>query len=63
YEFVTLEEALKDEAYKSPDTFIKNNGISWIHRWAITQGKKKDLFGNEPEASKWVSDYAGIDYE
>ncbi|KAF0143139.1 MAG: pgdA [Stygiobacter sp.] len=63
YEFVTLEEALKDEAYESPDTFIKNNGISWLHRWAITQGKKKDFFGNEPEASKWVADYAGIDYE
>lgn len=63
YEFVTLDEALKDEAYKSPDTFIKNNGISWIHRWAITQGKKKDFFGDEPEASRWVADYAGIDYE
>lgn len=63
YVFVTLDEALKDEAYESPDTFIKNNGISWIHRWAITQGKKKDFFGNEPEASKWVGDYAGIDYE
>ncbi|MBI3123589.1 MAG: polysaccharide deacetylase family protein [Ignavibacteriales bacterium] len=63
YAFVTLDEALKDEAYESPDTFIKNNGISWIHRWAITQGKKKDFFGNEPEASKWVADYAGIDYE
>ncbi|KAF0162254.1 MAG: pgdA [Ignavibacteria bacterium] len=63
YAFVTLDEALKDEAYESPDTFIKNNGISWIHRWAITQGKKKDFFGNEPEASKWIADYAGIDYE
>ena len=63
YEFIALDEALKDEAYKSPDTFIKINGISWIHRWAITQGKKKDFFGNEPEASKWVADYAGIDYE
>ncbi|MDP2039182.1 MAG: polysaccharide deacetylase, partial [Ignavibacteria bacterium] len=63
YAFVTLDEVLKDEAYKSPDAFIKNNGISWIHRWAITQGKKKDFFGNEPEASKWVADYARIDYE
>lgn len=63
YEFVTLDEALKDEVYKSPDTFVKNNGISWLHRWAITQGKKKDFFGDEPESSKWVADYAGIDYE
>jgi len=63
YEFVSLEEALKDEAYKSSDTFIKNNGISWIHRWAITQGKKGSFFGDEPESSKWVNDYAGISYE
>lgn len=63
YEFVTLDEALNDEAYKSKDEFVKNNGISWLHRWAITQGKKKDFFGNEPEASKWVSKYAGINYE
>lgn len=63
YEFVTLDEALNDEAYKSKDEFVKNNGISWVHRWAITQGKKKDFFGNEPEAAKWVSKYAGIDYE
>lgn len=63
YEFVALEEALKDEAYQSKDTFVKNNGISWIHRWALTLGKKKDFFGSEPEASKWVNNYAGINYE
>ncbi len=63
YEFVSLDEALKDEAYKSPDTFIKNNGISWIHRWAITHGKKGSFFGDEPESSKWVNDYAVINYE
>lgn len=63
YEFVALEEALKDETYQSKDTFVKNNGISWIHRWALTLGKKKDFFGSEPEASKWVNNYAGINYE
>ncbi|MFA7418452.1 MAG: polysaccharide deacetylase family protein [Melioribacteraceae bacterium] len=63
YEFVSLDEALKDEAYKTPDSFVKNNGISWIHRWAITQGKKGSFFGDEPESSKWVNDYAGINYE
>lgn len=63
YEFVSLDEALKDEAYKSSDSFVKNNGISWIHRWAITQGKKGSFFGEEPESSKWVNNYAGINYE
>jgi len=63
YKFITLDAALKDEAYQSKDEFVKNNGISWLHRWAITQGNKKDFFGIEPESSKWVNDYAGINYE
>lgn len=63
YEFVTLDEALKDEAYQSEDKFIKNNGISWIHRWAITQGKKKDFFGNEPEVPEYIMDFTGLQYE
>lgn len=39
YEFVTLEDALTDEAYKLPDTFVSRAGISWLHRWAIAKGK------------------------
>jgi len=52
-----------DEAFKSKDTFIGAGGISWIHRWAITQGKKRDFFGNEPMMPKYIMNYAGIDYE
>lgn len=63
YKFISLDEALKDEAFKSKDTFIGAGGISWIHRWAVTQGKKKDFFGDEPESSKWINAYAEIDYE
>ncbi|MBI1939274.1 MAG: polysaccharide deacetylase family protein [Ignavibacteriales bacterium] len=63
YEFVTLDEALEDEAYQSEDRFIKNNGISWIHRWAITKGKKKDFFGNEPEVPEYIMDFTGLKYE
>ena len=63
YKFVTLEEALQDEAYKSKDTFTGNGGISWIHRWAITQGIKKDFFGDEPQVPKFIMMYAGVDYE
>ncbi|MEW6195021.1 MAG: polysaccharide deacetylase family protein [Bacteroidota bacterium] len=63
YEFVSLDEVLKDEAYQSEDKFIKNSGISWIHRWAITQGKGKDFFGIEPEAPKYIWDFTGLKYE
>lgn len=63
YKFITLEEALKDEVYKTKDTFIGRGGISWIHRWAVTAGKQKEFFAGEPLAPKWICDYAGVDSE
>jgi hypothetical protein len=63
YMFVSLEEALKDEAYKTKDTFVKNNGISWIDRWALTAGKTKEFFTGEPRTPKYIMDIAGVDSE
>lgn len=63
YEFVSLEEALKDEAYKSEDTFIKNAGISWLDRWALAKGKKRDFFQGEPVCPEHIMKYAGVDSE
>ena len=48
YEFVTMEKALKDKAYKTDITVYGNWGISWIERWALSQGKKGDFFKGEP---------------
>ncbi len=63
YEFIPLEEALADEAYKSQNTFIKNNGISWLDRWALTLGKKGDFFAGEPRVPKHILDIAGLESE
>ncbi|PKL84351.1 MAG: polysaccharide deacetylase [Ignavibacteriae bacterium HGW-Ignavibacteriae-3] len=63
YGFISLDEALEDEAYKSKDTFTGAGGISWIHRWALTQGKKKDFFGDEPGTPAYIMKYAGVDSE
>lgn len=60
YKFITLDEALRDDAYKSEDKFYKNNGISWLHRWALTAGKKGDYFAGEPVPEKYINDVAGI---
>lgn len=59
YRFVSLEEALKDEAYKSPDTFIKRNGISWLHRWAIAKGAG-NILPDEPKTPDFVLKAAGV---
>jgi peptidoglycan/xylan/chitin deacetylase (PgdA/CDA1 family) len=39
YRFITLEDALSDQAYGLPDTYIGEEGTGWLEHWAITQGK------------------------
>jgi hypothetical protein len=58
YSFIPLEEALKDEAYRSKDGYIGKGGISWIHRWALTQGKKGAFFKGEPAVPAMVTKWA-----
>jgi peptidoglycan/xylan/chitin deacetylase (PgdA/CDA1 family) len=54
YTFVPLEQATADPAYQSADTFVGPGGISWIHRWALTAGKRRPFFDGEPEVPEWV---------
>lgn len=62
YKFVTLENALTDEAYKLPDTFVKRNGISWLHRWALAKGRE-NVLPDEPKTPDFVLKAAGVDSE
>ena len=63
YSFITLAEALQDEAYRLPDSFTGRGGISWLHRWAITRGVDREFFAGEPEAPRFILDAAGVDSE
>ena len=57
YAFVTLEEALSDPAWKSPDGYFGPWGPSWLHRFAAARGEDvKALSRAEPEAPKWIAD-------
>jgi peptidoglycan/xylan/chitin deacetylase (PgdA/CDA1 family) len=62
YKFVKLEDALKDPAYRLPDTFVKRAGISWLHRWALDKGRDYVL-PNEPRVPEFVMKAAGVDSE
>lgn len=42
YRFITLEDALKDKAYRQPDTYAGKRGLSWLQRWAVTKGSEKN---------------------
>ena len=49
YGFVTLDAAVSDAAYLSPDTFVGAGGISWIHRWTLTKFGASGVLPDEPE--------------
>ncbi|RYF76031.1 MAG: polysaccharide deacetylase [Cytophagaceae bacterium] len=49
YSFITLAQAIQDPAYQSQDDYVNKGGISWLHRWALTQGKRGSFFKGEPE--------------
>jgi peptidoglycan/xylan/chitin deacetylase (PgdA/CDA1 family) len=63
YTFISLEHALKDNAYGLPDEYSGREGISWIHRWAITMGKRGDFFHGEPPTPAFVMKAAGVESE
>ena len=53
YSFISLDQALADSAYAQPDDYVGSNGISWIHRWAVT---RKMPMRWEPDPPAWVAD-------
>jgi peptidoglycan/xylan/chitin deacetylase (PgdA/CDA1 family) len=55
YKFVPLGAALSDSVYSLPDTFVGEEGGSWLEHWAITLGKPPL---NEPSAPKDMLDRA-----
>jgi peptidoglycan/xylan/chitin deacetylase (PgdA/CDA1 family) len=62
YKFVTLEEALMDDAYRLPDTYIGPAGISWLHRWAREKGKEF-IIPDEPKVPEFVLKASGFESE
>ena len=52
YQFITLEDALSDGAYSSPDDYV-GEGTGWLDHWAITRGHPAQ---NTPVFPQWVID-------
>lgn len=53
YAFITLQKALADKAYRSPDDYVGPRGLSWVHRWAVTQGME---LKEEPREPAWLAE-------
>lgn len=54
YQFVSLTQALRDPAYDSADEYHGPSGITWLHRWALTAGKRGAFFAGEPDLPSFV---------
>lgn len=55
YRFITLEDALSDQAYSLPDTYVGEEGTGWLDHWAITRGKPPQGY---PAFPAWVEERA-----
>jgi len=53
YRFIPLDDALGDQAYSMPDTFVGEEGTDWLDHWAITRGKPAQ---GHPVFPQWVID-------
>lgn len=53
---VSPEGALEDPACERPvDGWTATGEITWLHRWAITDGADRSTFAGEPEPSEWLA--------
>jgi peptidoglycan-N-acetylglucosamine deacetylase len=55
YAFVSLDRALRDEAYRMPEDFVGTGGFSWIHRWSKAKGLPNR---GEPDEPAWLRDWS-----
>lgn len=54
YSFISQEEAVNDPAYATPVTRFGDWGISWIHKWALSDGVEKEFFKGDPETPAFI---------
>jgi peptidoglycan/xylan/chitin deacetylase (PgdA/CDA1 family) len=57
YRFITLDDAMRDPAYATPDAFVGRQGPTWLFRWSRTLKPTSD-FRADPEIPSWVSEAA-----
>lgn len=57
YDFVTLEQALRDEAYAIGVAASGTSGPSWLARWARAKGRKLSVYG-QPEPDGLTAELA-----
>jgi peptidoglycan/xylan/chitin deacetylase (PgdA/CDA1 family) len=64
YRVVTLDEALRDPAYvRGERGYDGRYGPSWLHRWAMAEGRPAAFYAGEPTTPRWVMGLADVEAE
>ena len=58
YRFAPLDDVVRDPAYRSADEYTGPAGITWLHRWALTAGRRGADFAGEPPVPAWIEQAA-----
>ena len=53
YKFISLDEALTDPVYASPNTYVSDVGADWIEQWAVTRGHPEPASA-KPQIPAWA---------
>jgi peptidoglycan/xylan/chitin deacetylase (PgdA/CDA1 family) len=53
YRLISIDEALRDPAYRRRDAYVGRRGLSWLHRWALDDGKTPP---DQPEVPGWIAE-------
>lgn len=51
YRYLRLDQALQDDAYRLPDRYVGDWGISWLHHWELSAGRKRSP---SPDPPDWI---------
>jgi peptidoglycan/xylan/chitin deacetylase (PgdA/CDA1 family) len=54
YTFISMEKVLEDTVYQTEISTFGNWGISWLDRWALSRGKQKDFFKDDPVPPNYI---------
>ncbi len=58
---VTIDEAMRDRAYRTRDTYAEKDGVTWLERWAATLGKTLPSEGDEDPPAEIQAQYDRVD--
>ncbi|WEK44841.1 MAG: polysaccharide deacetylase family protein [Candidatus Sphingomonas colombiensis] len=58
---VSLEQAMRDRAYRTRDDYAEKDGITWLERWAITLHKTLPEEGDEDPPAEIQAQYDRVD--